>query len=198
VLLMKASEYTKDISSSPPFSRETNTESPIAFALSGLCGYSDPGARAARWVLPGNISAYQSLHEVRSTAIMEALDWWRGLLRGARWKPTRGAASVSGSRVGRALRRGSRCAARGAGALAGCAPRPRSRTGSVGWLGAPAGNSSGEFEPIQSHMAPKPMQRGKVGARALRVQSVSREGAWASAGAQGAWVSGCGCGCKID
>ena len=34
---------------------------------------------------------------------------------------------------------------------------------------------------------------GEVGARALRVRSVSREEAWASAGVQGAWVSGCGC-----
>ena len=44
---------------------------------------------------------------------------------------------------------------------------------------------------IQSHMAQKPMLRGEVGARALRVRSVSREEAWASAGVRGAlggWV----------
>ena len=45
-----------------------------------------------------------------------------------------------------------------------------------------------ELELIQSHMAQKPMLRGEVGARALRVRSVSREKAWASAGVQGAWV----------
>jgi hypothetical protein len=37
------------------------------------------------------------------------------------------------------------------------------------------------------------MLRGEVGARALRVRSVSREEEWASAGVQGAWVSGSGC-----
>ena len=42
-------------------------------------------------------------------------------------------------------------------------------------------------------MAQKPVLRVKVGARALRVRSVSREEAWASAGVQGAWVSGYGC-----
>ena len=53
-----------------------------------------------------------------------------------------------------------------------------------------------ELEPelIQSQMAQMPLLRGEVGARALRVWSVSREGVWASAGVQGAWVSGCGCG----
>ena len=52
-----------------------------------------------------------------------------------------------------------------------------------------------ELEPelIQAHMAQKPMLRVEVGARALRVRSVSREEAWASAGVQDAWVSGCGC-----
>ena len=50
-----------------------------------------------------------------------------------------------------------------------------------------------ELELIQAHMAQKPMLRVEVGARALRVRSVSREEAWASAGVQGAWVSGCGC-----
>ena len=50
-----------------------------------------------------------------------------------------------------------------------------------------------QLELIQSHMAQEPMLRVEVGARALRVRSVSREGAWASAGAQGAWVSGFGC-----
>ena len=34
----------------------------------------------------------------------------------------------------------------------------------------------------------------KWGARVLRVRSVSREEARASAGVQGAWVDGCGCG----
>jgi hypothetical protein len=50
-----------------------------------------------------------------------------------------------------------------------------------------------ELELIQPHMAHKPMLRGEVGARALRVRSVSREEVWASAGVQGAWVSGCRC-----
>jgi hypothetical protein len=50
-----------------------------------------------------------------------------------------------------------------------------------------------ELELIQSQMAQKPMLWGKVGARALRVRSVSREEVWASAGVQSAWVSGCGC-----
>ena len=50
-----------------------------------------------------------------------------------------------------------------------------------------------ELELIQSQMAQKPMLRGEVGARALRVRSVSREEVWASAGVQGAWVGGCGC-----
>ena len=47
-----------------------------------------------------------------------------------------------------------------------------------------------QFQPalIQSHMAQKPIMRGEMGARALRVRSVSREEAWASAGVQGAWV----------
>ena len=47
-----------------------------------------------------------------------------------------------------------------------------------------------ELELIQIHMAQKPMLRVEVGSRALRVRSVSREEAWASAGVQGAWVSG--------
>ena len=51
-----------------------------------------------------------------------------------------------------------------------------------------------ELELIQSQMAQKPMLRGEVGARGLRVQSVSREEVWASAGVQGAWVSDIGCG----
>ena len=46
---------------------------------------------------------------------------------------------------------------------------------------------------IQPHMAQKPMQLLELGARALRVRSVSREEAWASAGVQDACVSGCGC-----
>ena len=50
-----------------------------------------------------------------------------------------------------------------------------------------------ELELIQTHMAQKPVLRVEVGARALRMRSVSREEAWASAGVQGAWVSGCGC-----
>jgi len=40
---------------------------------------------------------------------------------------------------------------------------------------------------IQSQMAQKPVLRGEVGARALRVRSVPREEVWASAGVQGAW-----------
>ena len=47
-----------------------------------------------------------------------------------------------------------------------------------------------ELELIQSHMAQKPVLRGEVGARALRVRPVSREEAGASAGVQGAWVGG--------
>ena len=50
-----------------------------------------------------------------------------------------------------------------------------------------------ELELIQPQMAQKPMLRGEVGARALRVRSVSREEVWASAGVQSAWVGGCGC-----
>ena len=49
-----------------------------------------------------------------------------------------------------------------------------------------------ELELLQAHMAQRPLLRVEVGARALRMWSVSREGAWASAGMQGAWVSGCG------
>ena len=49
------------------------------------------------------------------------------------------------------------------------------------------------LELIQSHMAHKPVLRGEVGARALRVRLVSREEAWASAGVRGPLVSGCGC-----
>ena len=50
-----------------------------------------------------------------------------------------------------------------------------------------------ELELIQFHMAQKPVLRVEEGARALRVQSVTREEAWANGGLQGAWVSGCGC-----
>jgi len=51
-----------------------------------------------------------------------------------------------------------------------------------------------ELELIQSQMAQKAiLLRGDVGARSLRVRSVSREEAWASAGVKGAWVRGCGC-----
>ena len=53
---------------------------------------------------------------------------------------------------------------------------------------------SNELELTQTHTAQKPALRVEVGARALRVRSVSRDGAWASAGVQGAWVSGCGFG----
>ena len=48
-----------------------------------------------------------------------------------------------------------------------------------------------ELGPIQPKMAQKPVLRGEVGPRALRMRSVSREEAWASAGVQGAWMSGC-------
>ena len=47
-----------------------------------------------------------------------------------------------------------------------------------------------ELELIQAHMAQKPVLRVEVSVRALRVRSVSREEAWASAGVQSAWVSG--------
>ena len=50
-----------------------------------------------------------------------------------------------------------------------------------------------ELELIPSQMAQKPILRGEVGARALRVRTMSRGEVWASAGVQGAWVSGCGC-----
>ena len=46
---------------------------------------------------------------------------------------------------------------------------------------------------LQTHMAQKPVLRVVVGPRALRVRSVSSEEAWASAGMQDAWLSGCGC-----
>ena len=49
-----------------------------------------------------------------------------------------------------------------------------------------------ELELVQTHRAQKPVLRVEVGARVLRVRSVSREEEWASAGVQGAWVSGCG------
>jgi hypothetical protein len=41
-----------------------------------------------------------------------------------------------------------------------------------------------ELGQIQPQMAQKPVLRGEVGARALRVRSVSREEVWASAGVQ--------------
>ena len=50
-----------------------------------------------------------------------------------------------------------------------------------------------ELKLTQSHMTQKKILRGEVGARVLRVRSVSREEAWASTGVQGAWVSMCGC-----
>ena len=50
-----------------------------------------------------------------------------------------------------------------------------------------------ELELVQPQMAQKPMLRGEGGSFALRVRSVPREGVWASADVQGAWVSGCGC-----
>ena len=55
------------------------------------------------------------------------------------------------------------------------------------------GQKKKEPELIQTYMAQKPVLRVEVGARALRVRSVSREEAWAGACVQGAWVSGCGC-----
>ena len=58
-----------------------------------------------------------------------------------------------------------------------------------GWRRTEAKGEKGDFD----NMAQKPVLRGEVGARALRVRSVSREEAWASAGVQDAWVSGCGC-----
>ena len=76
-----------------------NTESPTVFASSGLRDSSDPGARAARWVLPDDLSAAKPAW-VRGTVIMEILDLWRELLRGARWRPTRRAVSVAGGACG--------------------------------------------------------------------------------------------------
>ena len=58
---------------------------------------------------------------------------------------------------------------------------------------APPAPSELELGLMQTQMAQKPVLLGEVGARALRVRSVSREEACASAGVQGAWVSGCGC-----
>ena len=55
------------------------------------------------------------------------------------------------------------------------------------------GHPGFEFELIQAHRTQKPVLRVEVGARALRVRSVSREEAWASAVVQDAKVSGCGC-----
>ena len=67
----------------------------------------------------------------------------------------------------------------------------------LGWVGCPWLPLPGtrKLEQVKSHMAQVPVLRVKVGARALRVRSVSKEGAWASAGVQvqDAWVSGCGC-----
>ena len=50
-----------------------------------------------------------------------------------------------------------------------------------------------KLELVQAHMAQETMLRVEVGARALRVRSVSREEAWAIAGVKDAWMSGCGC-----
>ena len=50
-----------------------------------------------------------------------------------------------------------------------------------------------ELELVQTNMAQRPVLRAEVGVRVLRVWSVSREDAWASAGVQGAWVSGFEC-----
>ena len=44
-----------------------------------------------------------------------------------------------------------------------------------------------ELELIQPQMAQKPMMRGKVGARALRVRPVSKEEVWAAVRAE-VWV----------
>ena len=54
------------------------------------------------------------------------------------------------------------------------------------------GTKGNELELIQSHMAQKPVLRGEVRARALRVRSVPKEETWAS-GVQSAWVGECGC-----
>ena len=53
-----------------------------------------------------------------------------------------------------------------------------------------------ELELIQTNKAQKPALRVKVEARALRVRSVSREDAWASAGVQGALLVSVGVGVK--
>ena len=50
-----------------------------------------------------------------------------------------------------------------------------------------------ELELVQPKMAQKPVLRGEVGMRALRVRSVPRKKVWVSAGVKGARVSGCGC-----
>ena len=72
---------------------------------------------------------------------------------------------------------------------ASCAPAAKNCAGLVyvRW------RSELELELIQPQMEQKPVLRDGVGARALRVRSVSREGALASVGVRGAWVSGCGC-----
>ena len=69
-----------------------------------------------------------------------------------------------------------------------CSPHPAR---SAAWPRGPC--LALELELIHAHMAQKPMLRVEVGARALRMRSVPREEAWASAGVQDAWVSGCGC-----
>ena len=63
------------------------------------------------------------------------------------------------------------------GATGGCYPSPPHQST------PPFTQTPLELELIQPQMTQKPVLRGEVGARALRVRSVSREDAWASAGA---------------
>ena len=63
------------------------------------------------------------------------------------------------------------------------------RIGACSWLQGRLHAIELGLELIQAHMAQKPVLRVEVGARALRVRSVSREEAWATASVQGAWVS---------
>ena len=58
---------------------------------------------------------------------------------------------------------------------------PKSGPGDESWKRAPIPSCELEFKLTQSHMAHKSIPRGEVGARALRVRPVLKEGAWASA-----------------
>ena len=50
-----------------------------------------------------------------------------------------------------------------------------------------------ELELVQFQMAQKPVLRGEVGARALRVRSVSRDEVWATTSTRSTCLSAVGC-----